>query len=257
MKKYAIVSRYDTDSKVLAQKINQSLCAHGYVEDESLPDTVFVVGGDGTFLNAVAQYFARLDQICFYGIHTGTLGFFTDYKEEEVEEFLETFYSESYKEVSYPLLKAIIDGHKYYALNEIRIENTKRTQYMDVYVDGDFFETLRGTGICVASQLGSTAYNRALGGAVIQEGLDLIEMSEIAGIHHSKYRSLGAPIVMKREVKIKLVSDSFEDAIIGYDSKIDTLDGVKEIQIEVCRERKVRMLRGKDVSYFKRLQSLF
>ena len=41
------------------------------------------IGGDGTLLYAVQKYLDLLDDVNFVGIHTGTLGFFTDYTEEE------------------------------------------------------------------------------------------------------------------------------------------------------------------------------
>ncbi len=146
---------------------------------------------------------------------------------------------------------------RYYALNEIRIENAARTQVMDVYVNDVLLETFRGTGMCVCTQLGSTAYNRSLGGAVIQEGLDLIEMSEISGIHHSKYRSLDAPFVLKNDSVIRFVSDSFDGALLGVDSDVYPLENAKEIEIKVCSARHIRVLRGKNVSYFERLKTLY
>jgi hypothetical protein len=111
--------------------------------------------------------------------------------------------------------------------------------------------------MCVCTQLGSTAYNRSLGGAVIQEGLDLIELSEIAGIHHSKSRSLYAPIVLSKDTKVKLSSESFEKAILGVDSDVYPIDDMKEFEIRVCDQKRVRMIKGKKISYFKKLNSLF
>jgi len=97
----------------------------------------------------------------------------------------------------------------------------------------------------------------SLGGAVIQEGLDLIELSEIAGIHHSKSRSLYAPIVLSKDTKVKLSSESFEKAILGVDSDVYPIDDMKEFEIRVCDQKRVRMIKGKKISYFKKLNSLF
>lgn len=256
MKKFAFVVRPDDCSNRLAKYIREKLCLNGYVYDECDPELVIVIGGDGTFIYGVHAYMSRLSHVKFYGIHTGTLGFYTDYRDDEVEIFLNDLLKGKLKEIEYPLLQAKVDGNVYKAINEIRIENVSRTQVLEVFINGDKFEDYRGTGMCVCTQLGSTAYNRSLGGAVIQEGLRFIEMSEIAGIHHAAYRSLKSPIVMNDKVKIKFVSNNFDGAVLGSDIRITPLDGKSCVEIEVSK-CVVRMLRGKDVSYFQRLKSLF
>lgn len=256
MKTFAFVIRPDTCSNKVSKCIEERLVKERYILDQDNPDLVIVIGGDGTFIYAVHEYMDKLDHVRFYGIHTGTLGFYTDYRDDELEVFLNDLLEGKLKEIEYPLLEACVNGKKYKAINEIRIENVSRTQVMEVYINGDKFEDYRGTGMCVCTQLGSTAYNRSLGGAVIQEGLRFIEMSEIAGIHHIAYRSLGSPIVMDDSVKIEFRSNSFEGAVLGSDIDITPLDGVCSVHIAVSK-CVVKMLRGKNVSYFKRLKSLF
>ncbi len=255
--KYGIVARPDEKSEWMADKVRLRLNSIGYEEDGEHADTVFVIGGDGTFIYAVHQYMEHLNHVRFYGIHTGTLGFYTDYKGDEFEEFLQTYIDGKVTEVEYPLMKAEIDNKVYYAVNEIRIENAARTQVLDVYINEDHFETFRGTGMCVSTQLGSTAYNRSLGGAVIAEGLNFIQMTEIAGIHHIKYRSLGSPIILPQDTILRFESESFKGALLGVDADVYQLDDVSRIVMHPAFTTKVRMLRGKDVNYFSKLRSLF
>lgn len=257
MARFTVVNRFDEESKRLSELIKERLIKHGEIYDEAHPDTVFVIGGDGTFLKCVHQYLKDLDHISFYGLHTGTLGFFMDYKSSEVEEFLDDYLSGKCKIRKYPLLEASFNDQKVYALNEIRIENVMRTQAFDISINDQFFEKYRGTGICVSTQLGSTAYNRAIGGAVVMDGLEVLEISEIAGIHHKAYRSLGAPLVVKQNTKVTLKSDDFNGAILGYDSKIYHLDHELEVVIKLCDSCNVSVLSGKNVNYFDRLHSLF
>lgn len=255
--KYALCVRPDSQSGEIAQQIRFQLAAQGCAEDPEKPDVVFVIGGDGTFIYAVHRYLEQLGDVCFYGIHTGTLGFYTDYRDSELDAFLKVFLDGSCREITYPLLEASWEGGKEFAINEIRIENAARTQFMEIHINGRKFEDFRGTGICVSTQLGSTAYNRSLGGAVIQEGLRFIEMTEISGIHHAKYRSLGSPIVMCEDTALRFISSSFDGALLGSDSQVIPLNGVTDICIGISRDRRVRMLRGREVCYFDRLQSLF
>ena len=82
-------------------------------------------------------------------------------------------------------------------------------------------------------------------------------MVEIAGIHHSKYRSLDAPLVLKSDSVIRFVSESFEGALLGVDSDVYPLEDCKKIEIKICGARHIRVLRGKKVSYFDRLKTLY
>lgn len=257
MEKFAIITRFDDQSKQIGDKIKQVLQSYQYEYNQENPDTVFVVGGDGTYIKAIHDYMERIPDVKFLGLHTGTLGFFTDYHDNEVDELLKMYLSGKYEISEYPLLVTEVNGNVYHAVNEIRVENIARTQILDVYLSDEYLETFRGTGMCVCTQLGSTAYNRSLGGAVIQEGLDLIELSEIVGIHHSKSRSLYAPIVLSKDTKVKLSSESFEKAILGVDSDVYPIDDMKEFEIRVCDQKRVRMIKGKKISYFKKLNSLF
>ena len=75
--KYALMVRNDDLSKKTALKIKESL-QNFFIYDEKNPDLVISIGGDGTILEAVHQYL-NVD-CCFVGIHTGTLGFYTDYQ---------------------------------------------------------------------------------------------------------------------------------------------------------------------------------
>ena len=257
MKKYAIVARPDEVSEKLEIRADHYLTSNGFIRDDEHPDTVVVIGGDGTFILAVHRYMHCLNEVCFFGIHTGTLGFYSEYLDKDISEFLHVLTDGTGQEKQFQVLQAKTSKAIYYAINEIRIENAARTQVLDVYVDKKLFETFRGTGMCVCTQLGSTAYNRSLGGAVIQEGLDLIELAEISGIHHSRYRSLDAPIVLKAESVIDLASVSFTGALLGADAEVFELDGETNVEISVCKDRQIRVLRGRDISYFDRLKSLF
>ena len=56
---------------------------------------------------------------------------------------------------------------------------------------------------------------------------------------------------------MKLSSESFEKAILGVDSDVYTIDEIKELEIRICDQKRVRMIKGKKVSYFTKLSSLF
>ncbi len=127
---------------------------------------------------------------------------------------------------------------------------------MDIYIDDEFFETVKGNGVCLSTQAGSTAYNRALKGAVVDSGLSMLQLVEIAGIHDSKHNSLGVPYIMKSDRKITFVCDEMSNAMLCYDHLTKSLDDVKSISCRIS-EKKVRFARFRKYSYLERLRNLY
>ena len=258
--KFAVVHRPDETSRQLKDELAGKLGEAGWTEDERQPDLVFAIGGDGTFLYAVHEYLDQLENVKFVGIHSGTLGFFCDYRCDEMDLCVQDVTHRSPQCESARLLQVTARGggqeKTIYALNEMRIENVTKTQLMDIDINGSFFETFRGTGLCLCTQIGSTAYNRSLGGAVIESGLPLLQLSEITGIHHRAYRSLASPLILRPESVIQLRSASFEGAFLCYDHLCFNL--AQETEIEVFQSQKqVQIARYRDLAYLQRLRILF
>ncbi len=256
MNKFAIVAKKNEKSFLIEQQINRELSANGWIMDKNKPQLVICVGGDGTLLYAVHKYLDQLEDLCFVGIHTGTLGFFTDYTEEELTLCLHDILHHEPEIFRSYLLNINTGKEQLFALNELRIENVKRTQVVDIKVDGEFFETCRGSGICLSTQAGSTAYNRSLGGAVIDNGLNIMQLAEITSIQHCKQRSLGNPYILKMDRKVELTSNDFSDALLCYDHLHQTLDGVNQV-ICTMSNRCVRFARYREYSYLQRLKNLY
>ena len=253
---FAIVRRPDELSGKISERIREAVKAAGHEENETRPGTVIVVGGDGTFLNAVHRYLHCLNDVRFIGIHTGTLGFYTDYQDTEVDAFLADFLEGDLAVETYPVLVADTGREKVYAINEIRVENPYWTQAMDVLLDDVCLEHYLGSGLLISTALGSTAYNRSLGGAVLEKGLPLMQLTEMAGLHHVLAHSLRSPFVMSDDTVIRLQAKSYEKAILGADADVYPLDGVSEVLIRKADDKKLHVLVGKRISYFDRLARL-
>ena len=82
MKRYAIVHKLDELSLNIYQRLRKELDEF-YEYDEDHPELVISVGGDGSMLYSVHKYEHMLDEVSFIGLHSGTLGFLTDYQKEE------------------------------------------------------------------------------------------------------------------------------------------------------------------------------
>lgn len=100
-------------------------------------------------LSAFHHYQKDLNNIRFVGIHTGHLGFYTDWRSFEIDDLVDSLVKDSGQAVSYPLLamKATYsDGQieNYIALNESTIRNVTRTMVCDVFINNYLFENFRG-----------------------------------------------------------------------------------------------------------------
>ena len=259
MRRFAVICRRDEQSFQLKRQLREKLSGAGWMEDEQRPQTVFAIGGDGTFLFAVHHYLSRLEATEFLGIHTGTLGFFCDYGRDEIDQCVADVTGRTPQVEQARLLEIELPGSSrppLFAVNEVRVENVIKTQRIDIEINGITFETFRGTGICLCTQLGSTAYNRSLGGAVVERGLPLLQLSEITGIHHRAYRSLGSSLILNSESRIRLSSASFEGAMLCYDHLYFHLDQEKEIRIRQSRQC-LRIAHYRQIDYLHRLKILF
>ena len=258
---YYIHHRDDVLSTNKAQELTEKLELRGHTYTQDNPEIIITIGGDGTMLHAIHNYVDILDKVKFVGIHTGTLGFFTDYTSEELDMFVDDFDGD-YHIFSHALIESRCYGaddqlrHQVYALNESRVENIIQTQTMKVSINDEYLEEFRGNGLCVSGQIGSTAYNRSIGGAIIDDTLQALQLTEISGIHHRHYRSLNSPLVLNPKAHITFESDSFEGAMLIYDHLNINLHQTKKIDI-FFSSKHVNFIRFNDNSYYMRLRSLF
>lgn len=251
--KFAIFSKSGHED--LVKQLSNKLIDKSFINDENNPDIVFSIGGDGTFLRAVHKYIDKLDNLKFVGINKGSLGFLYDFAIDDFDNLLSDLVKGNYLVKELPLIKGEINGNKtIYALNEIRIENPFHTLTSDVFINEDKLETFRGNGLVVASSLGSSAYNKSLGGALIDNDLCALELTEIASINNNVYRSLGSSFVIEGKKSISF-KGNLNECVVGFDC-LTTNDNLKEIVISYS-DKKVRVIYSKDHSYVKRIRKSF
>lgn len=257
MKYFAIEAKNDVKSKQIEKRLEIELLNMGFFFDERNPDFVIIIGGDGKLIRSVHKYIDRIDAIRFVTIMTGTLGFYMSHCEEDIPELLQNLKANNYSESLYHLLEVEIDKRAHlYAVNEVRLENRIRTSIIDVRIDGMLFETFRGNGLVVSTPFGSSAYNRSLGGAIVCDALEVMQLTEIAGIHHNSYRSLNNSLILGKERVIELTSADIKNSIIGYDHLSYQTEGVEKLTIRLSNKT-VRLINKAGYSYFHRLRKSF
>jgi len=256
----AIISRDDEYSKQIEQKLATLLKSAGLIRNDEQPDVVIFVGGDGTFLRAVNHFLDRINELKFIGIHTGSLGFFCDFAVDDLVEVVALIKEEKPHQRRYRLLEACLSTEKssrlFYAVNEIRIENAQHTIISDVHIDDLYLETFRGNGLLVSSQLGSSGYNKSIGGAIIESGLELLELSEIAPLSNNIYRPLNASLVLRGN-RVVTFSGVAGQTILGYDHLSEKINADNFTLKVRLGEKKVTLIHNQNRPYLLTLHKAF
>ena len=179
----------------------------------------------------------------FLGVHTGHLGFYTDWRDYELEELVDSLRTNREQSVSYPLLDVRIsyldetpDQH-FLALNESTIKRANRTMVADVYIKNELFESFRGDGLTISTPTGSTAYNKSVGGAVIHPSINAFQLAEIASLNNRVFRTLGSPIVIAHDEWLEIKLENTEDYLVTVDQLNVAKANIRSIYYRIAEER--------------------
>lgn len=170
------------------------------------PDTdlVITLGGDGTVL-----YCARLLQdkgIPILGVNLGTFGYITEISADEWKEAFE-LYRDGKAAVSRRLMIRVTvlrDGKRVYrahGLNEMVIASSGTTKIvsLDLTLDTSPAGHFRADGMIISTPTGSTAYNLAAGGPILESRLDALVITPICPFTLSN-----RPLVVSGETQVQL-----------------------------------------------------
>ncbi len=252
--KYCVISRNDLKSQEICEYLKQKI-THEY--NDIMPELVIAVGGDGTIIKASHQY----PNAVIFGVHTGHLGFYANYGVEDVEVLIDNINTGNYKIDFLDLLTCnIIDSEnnkiEMNALNEITIMTPPRTLILDVYINDQFFEKFRGTGMCISTPSGSTAYNKSLHGSVIDSTVKCMQLTEIAGINSNAYRTLSSPLVLSHKKRINLSSIMPQEVFITVDHISYTFKDFKKLEV-FYNNQNLRMAYYKKEEFLERINRTF
>lgn len=241
--KVGIVQNKTEKSEELYQKLLTLLVSAQIQIDQVEPDVVISIGGDGTLLYAFHQYTHRLDRTRFVGVHTGHLGFYTDWREYQLEELVDSLLKDKGEGISYPLLETTFvcgpekETKRILSLNETSLKILNGTLVCDVFIKDDYFETFRGDGLCVSTPTGSTGYNKSIGGAVIHPRLEALQMTELASLNNRVYRTISSPIIIAPDEWIVLEPEPSDSYLITVDHLSLWEKEVTEMKFSIAKER--------------------
>ncbi|MBF0451965.1 MAG: NAD(+)/NADH kinase [Candidatus Magnetomorum sp.] len=181
---------------------------------------VFVLGGDGTFLNAVRWIGQR--NIPVVGIKFGRIGFLAETTEENLIPMAKAILDKKYIIEKRMRLKATLfsnDQEKttQYVLNDVVINKgtLARLANIQTFIDGHNLTTYKADGLIVATPTGSTAYSLAAGGPVIHPAISAIMMTPIC-----PFTLTNRPLIVPdtATIKIQLAKES-TDILVTFDGQ--------------------------------------
>ena len=222
-------------------------------------DIVLVLGGDGTLL-AMADCIGEAGSgIPILGVNFGSLGFLTEVTLPEL----------------YPSLEAAVQGRAHVeermmlrsttsraggrfaqqiTLNDVVITKAARSRMIDlsVWVGDEFVTRVKADGLIIATPTGSTAYNLAAGGPIVQPSLDALLMTPIA-----PHTLTNRPIVIPSTsaVRVKPVMEERDEVYVTFDGQAG-FQLQADDEVTVCRaDQPLRLIRPTTRSYFEVLRT--
>jgi NAD+ kinase len=220
---------------------------------------VVVLGGDGTLL-AMADCIGESGAATpILGVNFGSLGFLTEITLPELYPSLErALAGTAHIEQRMMLRSIVLRGESrladQLALNDVVITKAARSRMIDLLVSvGDEFVTrVKADGLIVASPTGSTAYNLAAGGPIVQPHMEALILTPIAP-HTLTNRPIVIPATSA--VRVQPMMDERDEVYVTFDGQTGfQLRAGDEVQ--VCRaDRSLRLVRPATRSYFEVLRT--
>ena len=221
-------------------------------------DLLVVLGGDGTLLSVADCAATANVDVPILGVNFGSLGFLTEATLPELYPSLEAALSGAVRVEERMMLRATtVRGGKalpdHLALNDVVITKAARARMTDlsVFVGDEFVTHVKADGLIVATPTGSTAYNLAAGGPIVQPVVDALVLTPIA-----PHMRTNRPIVIPAAslVRVQPMMTERDDIYVTFDGQAGyQLEAGDEVQIR-CAERRVRLLRPSSRSYFEVLR---
>ncbi len=216
---------------------------------DNLPDIMFSIGGDGTFLDAVS--YVKDKEIPIVGINSGRLGFLANISKEEIPDALNAIFNNKFTLEERTLLEVNTDKKYFnefnFALNEVTVlkRDSGSMITIKVYANGEYLNTYWADGLILATPTGSTAYSLSLGGPIVVPGSSNFIITPIAP-HNLTVR----PIVLPDNYDITIkVSGRTENYLLSIDSQSVVVEKNTKICVKAA-SFKVKTVRIEENTFF-------
>ena len=216
-KSYFIFSNGRKLNDEVEEKIHYEMNVSGWQEvaDRDLATLIYCIGGDGALLRLIRR--SKFPRAAIVGINTGHLGFFQEIPAEGLDSFFDKFRKKDYRIQDYIGISVDIYGEdglfrNCVAINEVVIKGRgERLMHMGMKIGGQDVTRFSGDGVLICTPAGSTAYNYSLGGAIVDPDVDMLQITPMAPVNNSAYRSLSSSIIMPTGTSIEIIPELSTD----------------------------------------------
>ena len=187
-------------------------------------DLVITVGGDGTILRVVRM--TAPHEIPVVGINMGRLGFMTELRAEEAMERLPIYLNGGCRVEARNMIQArVVKGGAgaevngpYHALNDVVMARgaVSRVVTIACTIDGAKLTTFRADAVIVSTATGSTGYNLAVGGPILDPQSEDLVLKPVAA-----HIGLSAGLVMSASARVTLTLERTQPATLSIDGHLD------------------------------------
>jgi len=222
-------------------------------------ELIIVIGGDGSFLRTLERF--DFPEAPFVGFNTGHLGFFQELRSDDVDEFIERYLHGQFDQQRYRTVFGSVEyeggTRALRGLNELSIKAADaKTAHLDIYIGENLVEKFSGDGVVISTPAGSTAYNYALGGSIVDPRLELLQLTPIAPVNTTAYRSFTSGIVLPPGFSVHIIPDpdhaedeEGHDMLIAIDGSEERVSEFKHIEVGLS-EQSVTLLRFKNYEFW-------
>lgn len=246
--------------KLLYSKITESgfIPSGEFTENSEL---IICIGGDGAFLTAVRNY--DFPDVPFVGVNTGHLGFFQEIHPDQIESFIDNYKDGKYHIQRLKAVKADVVFKdrtiEHVGLNEIVIKGSgSYSIHLDISIGGSFIQRFSGDGILVATPAGSTAYNYSLGGCIVDPRLNILQVTPIAPMNTTAYRSFTSSILLPSGLSLGVKPEQGPDydVQISADGFEQSYKGIEHINIYFS-ETVINLMRFESYDFWSKVKTKF
>lgn len=233
---------YYDQSIAVKEEISKRLEEHGIGVSEKYSDKAkynLVIGGDGTFINACHE--SDFSQIPFIGINTGHLGFYQEIQPDKIDFAIDAIVNYTPRIQELKLIKCHVqtsfDSFSFLAVNEIVLKaKYANIIHFAMYVNDVLLQNYSGDGVILSTPSGSTAYNMSAGGSILFQTLHGFQITPIAPIRSSIFRSLDKSLVVPADTKVRLLTkkNDISHAALSIDGLMKNLGEIKYIEITMA-----------------------
>ncbi len=222
--------------------IGKTKFVHGQRMISSL-SFVVVLGGDGTYLRAIRLIDGS--QIPVVGFNMGSLGFLTSSPADKIFDILSNLLEDKMTVHSRMLLQAQIFRKgklklKAIALNDVVIERGSYSQLINLSLSKEkkLISQIKADAVIISSPTGSTAYNLAAGGPLLDPEVKALIITPVAP-HSLTSRPLIFPA--HRKLNFRMEGTTQKANLIIDGQEVTALTYEDEIVVEKCPSDHLRI----------------